>query len=398
MPLKLHSLISAIILSLLVHGQGAAAQETSPAERLQQVESEISKSRERQSSMAERADAAATELKAISAELVRQATKVRKLEATITDIETRIAALDQDIQNREENLDAQRQQMTATLAALERMSQRPSELAIFRPTEADDTARSAILMSAVIPELESRANSLRAELDDLRQVKDSRTAELTDLESSLDELKDDRAHIEDLLEQRKARREALLAEVEAENRHFQDLAREAEDLRDLVERLSREGEHSVPEPGDFSSRPFSTAHGALPMPAAGEILERFGEKSEVGTARGIRIHTRPGAQVVAPYDGRVVFAGPFRTYGELLIISHSEGYHSLLAGMNRVQAEVGQWVLAGEPVGLMSAQNPSAGSEESKGNGRTLYMELRHNGEPVDPLPWLNITRKVGGP
>ncbi|MBI3444037.1 MAG: peptidoglycan DD-metalloendopeptidase family protein, partial [Magnetospirillum sp.] len=89
--------------------------------------------------------------------------------------------------------------------------------------------------------------------------------------------------------------------------------------------------------------------------------------------------TRKAAQVIAPFDGHVAFAGPFRGYGLLLIIEHSEGYHTLLAGMSQIDCAVGQKLLAGEPVGIM-------GQDDSKPN---LYVELRRNGQPVNPLPWL---------
>jgi septal ring factor EnvC (AmiA/AmiB activator) len=89
--------------------------------------------------------------------------------------------------------------------------------------------------------------------------------------------------------------------------------------------------------------------------------------------------TRPGAEVVAPFDGRVLFAGAFRGYGQILIIGHGDGYHSLVAGLDRIDSSVGQWLVAGEPIGRMSA-------DEAKPR---LYLELRHNGQPINPLPWL---------
>jgi septal ring factor EnvC (AmiA/AmiB activator) len=133
------------------------------------------------------------------------------------------------------------------------------------------------------------------------------------------------------------------------------------------------------------------AEGRMPFPARGRIVGRFGQTNmEAGSAtRGIVLETRPGAQVIAPYDGQVVFAGPFRGYGLLLIIEHGEGYHTLLAGMARVDCVVGQHLLVGEPVGVMGSQ------AEGKPH---LYVELRHNGQPVNPLPWLSAHKaKVTG-
>ena len=109
------------------------------------------------------------------------------------------------------------------------------------------------------------------------------------------------------------------------------------------------------------------------------MVQAFGDRlSTGGEARGLTLETQPGAQIVAPYDGHVVFAGPFRDYGQLLIIEHAEGYHMLLAGFERIDSAVSQTLLAGEPVGVM----PTAGNPR-------LYFELRQSGRPINPLPWL---------
>ncbi|MEX1148326.1 MAG: peptidoglycan DD-metalloendopeptidase family protein, partial [Sphingomonadales bacterium] len=137
---------------------------------------------------------------------------------------------------------------------------------------------------------------------------------------------------------------------------------------------------------------FAALEGKIPMPASGPVVRTFGQHDDLGNpSRGIMIETRTGAQVTAPHDGQVVFAGPFRNYGQILIISHGEGYHTLLAGMSRISGVVGQWVLAGEPVGVMGSDSKTnAGGDAAPSSARTrLYVELRRNGKPVNPLRWL---------
>ena len=117
------------------------------------------------------------------------------------------------------------------------------------------------------------------------------------------------------------------------------------------------------------------------MPARGKVVRSFGQPAGAGlTSKGVVFETRPEARVVAPYDGEVVFAGPFRGYGQLLIIAQGEGYHILLSGLSRIDCAVGQWLLAGEPVGVMGPAN--SGDPQ-------LYVELRRDGEPINPLPWI---------
>jgi len=133
--------------------------------------------------------------------------------------------------------------------------------------------------------------------------------------------------------------------------------------------------------------PFAAQQGKMPFPARGQVVGRFGQPNEVGViSKGLTIATRRGAQVIAPHDGLVAFSGPFRGYGLLLIIEHAEGYHTLLAGMARIDATVGQRLLAGEPVGVM-------GQDEAK---PALYVELRRQGQPVNPSPWLTAQKNKG--
>ncbi|GAA0600322.1 murein hydrolase activator EnvC family protein [Caenispirillum bisanense] len=135
-------------------------------------------------------------------------------------------------------------------------------------------------------------------------------------------------------------------------------------------------------------RPLDEVRGAMPLPARGRVATRYGSELSPGnTSKGIVIETRGGAAVVAPADGVVAFSGPFRGYGHLLILEHAGGYHTLLSGMSRIDAQVGQRLLAGEPVGVME-----------RSDGPSLYVELRRDGQPIDPLPWLAANKgKISG-
>nr|WP_246220405.1 peptidoglycan DD-metalloendopeptidase family protein [Parvibaculum indicum] len=139
-----------------------------------------------------------------------------------------------------------------------------------------------------------------------------------------------------------------------------------------------------------SKRRFSQAKGLIRPPATGEIVQTFGGRiPEGGVSRGIRVAARPNAQLIAPFDGRIVYAGPFRRYGQLLILSVGEGYHVLLAGMKHIDGKVGQDILAGEPIGMMGPSPDETGRETATGARPTLYIEFRKDGDPIDPRPWL---------
>ncbi|PKU25434.1 murein hydrolase activator EnvC family protein [Telmatospirillum siberiense] len=197
----------------------------------------------------------------------------------------------------------------------------------------------------------------------------------------------------------KASKEQHAAEIAAARQAKQaeeQAARQARQAEEQATRAAKEAAAAAAKAGPAEkqtaqawSKPFSQAQGEMPFPARGKVVVKFGQTTDLGVpARGITIATRANAQVVAPYDGQVVFSGPFRGYGLLLIIEHGEGYHTLLAGMTRIDGNVGQHLLPGEPVGVM-------GQSESK---PLLYVELRRNGQPVNPLPWLTARKiKVTG-
>jgi septal ring factor EnvC (AmiA/AmiB activator) len=133
-------------------------------------------------------------------------------------------------------------------------------------------------------------------------------------------------------------------------------------------------------------QPFEAMRARLPLPAQGRRVIAFGERTQYGAAsKGTVIETRQAAQITSPCDGWVVYAGEFRSYGQLLIINAGDGYHVLLAGMSQIDVAPGQFVLASEPVGTMSSaargQGASIGSP-------VLYVEFRKDGRPIDPDPW----------
>ena len=126
-------------------------------------------------------------------------------------------------------------------------------------------------------------------------------------------------------------------------------------------------------------RTSAPQRGAMVNPVAGRIVRQFGQTDDAGTAsKGLVFNAGAGARVVAPYDGQIVYAGPFRGFGRILIIEHSGGYHTMLSGLGRIDCAVGQWVVASEPLAMMGEQG-----------GAGLYVELRRDGQPVNPVPWL---------
>jgi murein hydrolase activator len=476
-----------LIASLLLGGAAspAVAQWQSPVDadrRLKELEGQLDHSRAEHDEIKRKAKALSDELAKLRSDMVAAARAAQEGEELLSELETQFEDLKVLEVNKAEALKRRSQQMTGVLTALQRLAWRPTEALIAQPQSPADTVRSAILLRAAVPQIEQSARDLRGEIDMLGKLRDDIGAQRKKIVATAGRLEDEHRRLKDMFERKSQVQQATEQESQAAEARVRQLAGEAEDLRDLLQRLEVERERRVTEAAAKAAaeraareaeliarraaheaeiaaqkaareselaaqkaaseakqremaearlareaelkaqadakekqlaaqkasldaeqasreaaatrpvrtgKPFAQAQGKLPFPARGKVIELFGQTNEVGhVTKGITIQTRKDAQVIAPYDGQVVFAGPFRGYGLLLIIEHSEGYHTLLAGMARIDATVGQRLLGGEPVGTM-------GQDDTKPN---LYVELRYNGQPFNPLPWLTAHKsKVSG-
>lgn len=331
-------------------------------------------------------------------------------------------------------LEQRQSELAALIMALQRIARQPRESLLVAPESPIDTARRAKLLGYAVPQVEAKAAELSSELDRLAVTRAGLAAERAALAQQHEKLAADRGALARLVE-RKTRLQAETAvEQRAVQRRLDRLAGQSRDVRELIDRLVAERRRQVAEEqrqreeaqrreadrraakeqdaeetarreaaNRQASLPPSAAspdppgpdrlvvpQGQMVPPVRGRVVLGYGQPADNGQSqRGVTFETRPGAQVVAPFAGQIAFAGPFRTYGLILIIEHSEGYHTLLAGLGRVDTVVGQRVAAGEPVGA---------AEESDAANPRFYIELRRNGQPIDPLPWLaTLKEKVSG-
>ena len=145
---------------------------------------------------------------------------------------------------------------------------------------------------------------------------------------------------------------------------------------------------------------FERTRGQLHLPVNGSPIRGFGSPDGAGgTQKGLSLASHTGAEITAPCDGWVVYAGPFRSYGQLLILNAGGGYHVLLAGMERISVDLGQFVLTGEPVAVMGGPAQVSAAVTTGSKQPVLYVEFRKDGTPIDPSPWwaTNEGEKVRG-
>ena len=379
-------------------------------EKLRQVERELQQRRDHQKDLDTKAQRLKRELKTMRQSLIGAAATVQEFEDLVSNVEAQLAGLSAEERRKTADLANRRAELSVTLGTLARLTRQPPEALIASPGSPVQSIRGSLILSAIIPKLKERADRLAAELSSLRSLRAEIGTKRARLASVNDDLSKERKALNRLLKRTGRRRAITLAESRTEKRRMARLAAEAKDLRSLMQRIEEEEDRrqALLSADDDSrlqpptSTPFSAERGRLPLPARGRIVLGYGQRNKAGIkSRGLRILTRAGAPVVAPYDGRIVYAGPFRSYGLLLIIGHGEGYHTLIAGMSRVDGVVGQWLLAGEPIGQMSDNDTDDNhnaSPDSGGKPPALYLELRRNGEPINPLRWLIASdRKVSG-
>lgn len=378
----------------------AGAQDEPEQPTLDTIESSIESERNRAAELERQSETIAAEAATLRRQQIETAAAMQDHEERLSAFEDSLQTLEGAVATIEQRLHSDRKQAIATLAALQRLALTPPEATLFADGNPIDRARAAALLEQIYPRLAAHAERMRADLADLAALRETITDQRALAEETATALSTENETLATLA----ARQEELLAETAAERAESEariaQLADEAEDLRDLIARLEEteppaskpdaDAEVQVASLPDAPStdlepemRAFPTVPGDLVMPVRGAIVIGYGGVTSAGEAsRGIYLETRPGAQVVVPYDGQVVYAGEFRGYGLILIVEHSDGYHSLLAGLGRVDARVGQWVLAGEPAGAMAT-----GTEKDP----ELYVELRRAGQPIDPAPWLGI-------
>jgi septal ring factor EnvC (AmiA/AmiB activator) len=347
--------------------------------------------------------------------LIDAAARLRGAETRIAETETRLKPLDDSERGIRQSLNGRRAAIAEVLASLQRMGRNPPPAMLVRPEDALASIRTAIMLGAVLPDMRIQAESLAADLADLVRIRRDIADEKERLQRNASALAEERQRIALLLEQRQKRQQETELAVEQERQKAAALAREAGTLQDLIgkmeqgldaktrsdraaaraaaEKQARDGRidlAALKDPGRLTPAvAFISARGRLPLPVNGVRIREFGAPDNVGTTeKGLSIATRAGAQVTAPCDGWVVYAGAFRNYGQVLILNAGGGYHVVLAGMERISVDVGQFVLTGEPVAIMGSSPQAAATLASGSSQPVLYVEFRKDGTPVDPSPW----------
>ncbi|MGZ3411445.1 MAG: murein hydrolase activator EnvC family protein [Xanthobacteraceae bacterium] len=433
------ALRAALLASTIIFTGPVAAQTNTPlrgsvdVDDLKQRDRELGAVRAEQRRAAETArkleeeiDGLGEDRRKLNQSLIDAAARIRAVEEKIAETQLRLKPLDEQETALRASLESRRDVIAEVLAALQRIGHRPPPAVMVRAEDALESVRMAMMLGAVLPDMRVAADALVADLSSLARVRQDIATERETLTAALAAQSDDRQRVTALIAERQRRQGEVEKSLEAERQNAAQLARQADNLKDLIAKVeqgldpatraartaanapdeSKVNLAALKDPGRLNPAvPFMSAKGTLKYPVNGIKMREFGAPDGIGGAeRGISIATRPGAQVTAPCDGWAVYAAPYRSYGQLLILNVGGGYHVLLAGMERTTVEVGQFVLTGEPVAVMGSGAQVASTNVTGANvtgiGQpVLYIEFRKDGTPVDPAPWWVTTEseKVRG-
>lgn len=400
----------------------------------EQLQLEMQLSDDRKAELAQEIQGLEKDRTTLNRQMIEASTKSRTLEKRIARTEERLSQLRDQQHDARDSLKGRTALLSEILGALQRMGRKPPPALLVTPQDALSSVRSAILLGAVVPEVRAETEILVTELGELVRISNDIENQRTALSTDLSNLAQEEERLTLLLaEKRKlsnnartdlanesARAATLAARATSLSTLIDDLEREITSAREAVEaaRIADEERRKLEQERIASAREdqavpdfrdtgriapaisFVDAKGLLPLPVAGAQMIGFGEIDGSGDkANGLSIATRPKSRVVSPTDGWVVYAGPFRSYGQLLILNAGNGYHVVVAGMEMIDVQPGQFVLVGEPVGSMGTKRiASAGAVEVASTRPILYVEFRKDGESIDPSPWWeeeNVKRAV---
>ena len=416
------ALVATLGLALLLppiplHAQSALDALRQRDQELEAIRTEQKKAAEIQAKLKDEIDAIGEDRRKLNAALINGAARLRDTEERIADTEGRLRPLDDSQRTLRQSLDGRRATIAEVLAALQRIGHHPPPAIMVRPEDALQSVRTAIMLGAVLPEMRVQAEALASDLADLLRIRKEIADERERLVRDVASRTEDRQRIGLLIQERQKKQSDAERVLEAERQKSLVLARQVDDLKDLIGKVeqgldsasraaraaARAAEAkdnridlaALNDPGRLTPAvAFASARGRLPLPVNGTRIKEFGVPDSLGgTEKGLSIATRAAAQVTAPCDSWVVYAGPFRNYGQVLILNAGGGYHVVLAGIDRISVNVGQFVLTGEPVAVMGGGAPGSGlqataTQASSPDRPVLYVEFRKDGAPIDPSPW----------
>lgn len=356
----------------------------SSAQQLKSLSSELSQGQPRLASARQKSEALAKEAADLKKKLIETAARIESLERQKIDADTRIERLSAEDAKLSKGFANDRVAVTKLLGVLERLQHDMPPALAMRPDDALGAARGAMLIGASLPPVYAQAASLSRRIDALKRTREALERQKAEAADTAARLNVARGELDDLLARKEREAEGAAESYGTLKNRLEQVARQAADFQALLTRVKTLRQENARDTQQGVVTVEAASAGSLNGLARNSLLEPVVGAAitsrEEGTP-GLSYATRPGAQVIAPSDGKVLYAGPYHKSGQVLILEITTGYDVVLAGLGRVTVKPNDQLLAGEPVGMMP---PDAVDDR-------LYFELRHDGHGQSPVPWLKV-------
>jgi len=371
---KAAAVLSVAALSIILSAPALAK----PADELKEIETALDTQKEKEDELKQREQSASQDLQKLQQQLISATNALQEKQNTAEELSDKLQSLAAESKSKSASLDSSRENLSTLLSALLQLSRDPPEVMLLQKDMSSDQIRRGILLRSMLPRVQAATTSIAEDLSELEKLHEAIGEQqrlVTAAEKNLLWQKD---NLDKLVKIRQGLLQKTASQRAAIAKQLENLTAEAQDLRQLMQKVGQAS--AMPKEKDLKAKPLTLKQG-LRLPVSGKTIKTFGTKDSYGVlSQGITISAPLGSPVVAPSSGKVVFAGPFKGYGQIVILAHKGGYHSFLAGFGRIDAETGQDVAAGEPMGVMPEKSGAAPSSRPE-----LYFEWRKNGDPVDP-------------
>ena len=383
-----------LVLALLLLALPGLAVAQPSREALEEARRAGAASRAAAEAAAREAEAAAAEESGLARQRVAMAARVQAAERALEAAEQRKQAAEAAAAAAYNEAASRAAVLAPMMPAMRRLALWPAETLLAQPAPPDEALRGLLVLQGMARQIRAEAEELRLANAEAERRARIAAAEATVVAAAEAELRQAATALDEEIAETRLREREARATQRAEAARAQEALAHANDLQDMLTALEREQARQAALAAARARREARQARPATPVvvppiaapdqprpaPVHGRISLAFGQRGEAGPARGVTFATAGGARVVSPCTGRAVFAGPFRRFGQIIILECGPGLHLVLAGFDALDTEAGAALLAGEALGRLGAGADGRGA---------LYLELRRNGEVMDPMPWL---------
>lgn len=349
----------------------------------EEIEQKLKQKKAKQKALEKKAKSLKSDASKKKKDMVYIASRIKKNEKTLLGLENEILEIEKKKIILDQKITKDKEAFSQLVLALHKSQSMPKAVLYLQPQDSLKMAQTSMLLETTLKPLQTRAKAFQEDVQKLNNITKSLKEKRAKAIASAKELEENHKRLAKVLADNQKLYALTNKQSAIEKRALAKIAKEAKSLRELVNKIEKQENTRTTQKASYTRRTPIPKAGKAQLPASGVITTSYGFKDEIDAkSEGIHIQTRSGAIVVAPMGGVIDYAGSFKGYGKIIIIKHEKNYHSLIAGLEKIDTAVGRAVTAGEPIG----KTPKKSNEE-----QDLYYELRYKGNPVNP------SRKISG-